>query len=344
MQKIFKLTLGALGIVSLASACTMEAAVEAPAEEVGTEQGALVCANHQATDALLADIAAAAARELGRWNPKSSTKDGDIDFDYSTHTLKLTSTGTTRCAEWKQPNGSINNCFYLKNALSYQTWNAGGHGSVIQGSIFDFGVWQNRVESYWKRQMTCMDRPDNGMADNCPAEAHDLKYTGASVINPATTCAIDYKFHAYKAKTSSIGLFSQDLASADAKQLGNRLLWAGWDLPGVYSRNPWINFQSDNAANVSIDPGPGNEEGTTGTSGSTILRTYNFNAQAPAMKYEVYASSDTSTQGKPCGADPMRSVCNPMTGCPTATGVFKKRAMTAQYDCCVSTIGTCVAP
>jgi len=60
--------IGALGLMALASGCAVE--MNAPEENVGTNEEAVVCSNDGATFAVLAGAAVASANEIKRWLPQ----------------------------------------------------------------------------------------------------------------------------------------------------------------------------------------------------------------------------------------------------------------------------------
>ena len=118
------------------------------------------------------------------------------------------------------------------------------------------GVLRSRLYSYWDRQVICSNRPDNGRGDDCPVEAHDLKFDRTEISQSTCAGSKDYWYHAYYMGTTT------NLNSTDAAQLKNQLLWAGG------TSNPFLTF--DNVgANVKIDPLDGTTGGSSSGSGST---------------------------------------------------------------------------
>lgn len=223
MTTTFVLT--AVGLMTLASACSVDATSSEEAIVSGEEA---VCANPQATNAVMAGMAVAAARELKRWQPGR-----DLVWNRTSGMLELTSAGRSRCG------GS---CPNLQGLLDMQKSSA--QGTWIGGSALDVGTLRTRLQALYERQMVCNNRPDNHMADDCPVESHDLAF---SSMTPGE-CDTDVWFHAYKAGTTTPLQYPG--------QLKNQLLWAG------HPDNPYLAFdvQGDD---VKIDPTAGLTEGGT---------------------------------------------------------------------------------
>jgi hypothetical protein len=335
MKKKLTLTLTALGLTALASACTMEAAVEEGQLDVGTSEEALVCTNHQAVHSVMAALASAAMVELGRWAPEVTdgvtTKAGDFKFNSSTYEIELTAQGNARCAAW--PYGAPKNCRSFKANLELFKWDH--HGVVIGGAKLDVGVLKSRMASAFERQKTCMFRPNNGFNDDCPVEKHDLKFLSAS--NPASSCASVVKADAYKQDTVGAPFGNGFLTKP--KQLANMLVWAGWG-PGEY--NPWIAFDSVGDT-VSIDPLPGMTEGVPQPQANDqylVSYCYNCGTNQTAQYGYVESLMGVDLKNMPCKADAEYCVTqiNPITQqpmpCPTAVRYLQKRAFSAtKYDC-----------
>jgi len=336
MKKITTLTLGSLGLMALASACTMEAA-DMPQEELGTSEEALVCTNHQAVHSVMAALASAAAMELGRWKPEVTsggvTKAGDFRFNSSTYEIELTNDGNARCGAWPytppgQPSKALN-CKSFKANMELFKWDH--HGLIIGGQKLDVGVLKSRMASAFERQKTCMFRPNNGFNDDCPVEAHDLKFVSAS--NPSNSCATVLKLDAYKQDTSGAPFGNGFLTKP--KQLANMLIWAGW---GVGENNPWIGFDSVGDT-VSIDPIPGMAQGVPNAqSGDQYLVSWHYQG-SPQWGY-VESLQGVNLKNYACKADP-EFCCNSgscTTPCTTTTlntvKYLQKRPMSqTKYDC-----------
>jgi hypothetical protein len=245
MKKIATLTLGALSLVALASGCSMET-MEAPPEELGTNEEALVCSNDQATFAIMASLATAMAKETRRWLPGR-----DLQWNYTTWKLELSQWGRARCpiVGYDSAGKAIKNCETVKELLALQ--DDAAQGTQLGGQPLDTGVLRNRLYSYWDRQMVCINRPDNGFGDDCPAERHDLVFSYETTSSGTCAGGKDYWYHAYYGDTMT------NLSATDAAQLKNQLIWAGG------TDNPFLAF--DNVGgNVKVDP----VDGTTGGSGS----------------------------------------------------------------------------
>src|SRR4051812_3457223 len=86
-------TLMSIGIVGLASACSVDA-TSGEQEALGSTDQALSCANQDGTNAYMAALASAMGRELGRWLPMR-----DFQWNSSTNSLELSSWGKARCAD-----------------------------------------------------------------------------------------------------------------------------------------------------------------------------------------------------------------------------------------------------
>jgi hypothetical protein len=280
MKKFTTLTLGALSLVALASACSVDVA-ETPTEKTATNQQGIACSNDQATFSIMAGMAVAASNEMRRWLPgrdlecsgwdvgadvlPAGAPDGLTDYPgkcirgpvtangYQQWRMGVSPKGHARC-----PNHYCRNMMGLLR-LQDDSWN----GEVFSGQPLNAGVFRDRLRSYWERQFVCINRPDNHMADNCPIEAHDLSYPPTKVVSGATCDGgFDFWYHASKMGSNGTVLLQYPA------QLKNMLIWAG----GV--DNPFLAFdiQGDD---VKIDPGPGTNDGSTGTSGSCPIVSYN---------------------------------------------------------------------
>jgi hypothetical protein len=139
-----------------------------------------------------------------------------------------------------------------------QKWEA--HGNVVfpGGARLDVGVLRSRMQSNFGAQNTCNTRPDNHRGDDCPVEAHDLKFVGTSV----GSCGLDFKFHAFKEGTTT----KLDYPA----QLKNQLLFAGG------SSNPFLAFTVV-GDDITVDPTGGLVEGDTTASGSCSAVCSKFN-------------------------------------------------------------------
>jgi hypothetical protein len=229
-------------------------------------------------------MAVAVASELGRFKIKTTTKAGDFWFNDATWQLELTADGIARCNSW--PVGAPKQCKNLKALMLLQRTEY--NGIAIGNQRLDVGLLGNRLRAAYNRQAVCIDRPDNKMADNCPAELHDLVFS-TRIPKSANSCGYDNWFHAYKAGTSSV--------LTQPKQLANLLIWAGW-ADGEW--NPWIAFDTE-GDDVKIDPIPGMTDGSNPPTTSAGVELIGFNYTA-VPKYSARYST-TNMTNKPCVAD-----------------------------------------
>ena len=131
-------------------------------EEVSETAEALVCTNHNAVHSVMSALAVTMADALGGWRPQSPSRPGD--FYFNGETIVLTSAGNSKC------NANAAKCKIFKSTLELFNWE--NHGVVIGGQTLDVGVLRNRMYSAYDRQVVCMERPNNGRADDCPVEPH----------------------------------------------------------------------------------------------------------------------------------------------------------------------------
>lgn len=229
-----------IGIVGLASACSVEAA-SGPSEEIVATGEQALCANQDGTNAYLAGLGAATARELHRWQPAH-----DFQWNGWTNQLELTSTGKQRCADGR--------CFNVQELLKMQSAAANNLVVFPGGQRLDSGVLHSRLTAFWNAQMVCNSRPDNHTGDDCPVEAHELRLIGVS----SGACDKMFTFKATAADGWSL--------LKEPSQLKNQLWWVGYNRDAPMA-NPYLAFQST-ASTVSIDPTVGLTEGDVTTSGS----------------------------------------------------------------------------
>lgn len=281
MKKISAVVIGSLGLVALASGCAVDA-VESE-EFLGTDQEA-ACSNDQSTNAIIAAMAVAAANELKRWLPMR-----DLEWNHSTGQLQLSQYGRARCpiVGYDSAGKAIKNCEVLNELLALQKPEAAGMnfgGSTLN----DPGVLRSRLYSYWDRQVVCSSRPDNGRGDDCPVEAHDLKFDRYEISQSTCAGSKDFWYHAYYMGTTT------NLNSTDAAQLKNQLLWAGG------TSNPFLTF--DNVgANVKIDPLDGTTGGDSSGSGSTDVAANAVWKETPApARWVCDATNVNKTIGAAC--------------------------------------------
>jgi hypothetical protein len=253
-KKISTLVISSLGLMALASGCTMEA-VET--EALGTEElEAQVCSNDQATNALIASMAVVMAREVGGWNPKTDLAKVFVNPDgWNREVVALTTTAKNKCSA-----RGYGQCTVLQGLLNLQTSGAGMQFGGAQ--LTDANVLRSRMLSYYDSQKTCIDdttrNGDQNQPQQCPGESNSLvKYKDSM---SGSTCAggKDYWYKATYAGTST------PLNATDSAQLKNNLKWAGG------SQNPYLAFETDPAVagDVKIDPLDGTTGGGSSGSGS----------------------------------------------------------------------------
>jgi hypothetical protein len=225
-KKILGLSLFALGI---AAGCT-----EAPmtSEDIGQNQEAL-CANGDGVNSVMAALAVATAKELGRWNPTTDF----LPLNRAPWHLQLTATGKARC-----PGG---NCWNTQAILDLQKapFNSVKFGSVVLNS----NNLVSTLTARWNEQRNCELRGGTG-ATNCTVEQHKLTFKSAQ----AGACDTIFTFNA---TTPTGGLL------AAPSQLKNKLMYAG------YPSNPFLAFSSTGTT-VSIDPTYGLNEAPSSSTGS----------------------------------------------------------------------------
>ena len=304
--------LTALGLMALASGCAVEG-MEGPSEEVGTTEQGIMCNNELATDSVLAGMAVAAAKEMRRWLPGrdfecQSNNGWEIGSDYLPSGAPDGLADTpgkcirwgSRWQMWTSPKGRArcpnSNCRNMHALLRLQEDNAAG--MIFGGQPLDPGLLRTKLYSYWDRQFVCINRPDNGRGDDCPVELHDLAFSYKTQSSVTCDGGYDFWFHAYKMGTTT------NLGAADAAQLKNMLLWAG------HPNNAFLAFDTQ-GDDVKIDPVGGTADGSSTTSGSCTVVSYNASLNRCGSVYSA----------------------TPLTGqCCTCNGVNKTFAPAAQID------------
>ena len=236
--------------------------------ELGQSEDAM-CANSDGVNAALAALAAATAKQLGRWQP---TTDFAPMNGAPWHT-QLTAAGKARCSDGK--------CWNVQAILDLQK--APPNSVKFGGVVFNANNFISQLTSKWNEQKNCELRGGTGAA-NCSAEQHKLTFKS----QVAGACDTIYT---YDAKNTSGG----NLASP--AQLKNKLLFVGG------TGNPFIAFSSTGTT-VSIDPTFGLTEDSTTTSGActaacTKISTSNVAGQCcscnGASKKYVKAAWSTTT-------------------------------------------------
>jgi hypothetical protein len=297
--------------VALASGCAVDA-VESE-ELLGTEeQGAQVCNNDQATNALIASMAVVMAREVGRWDAEqdlTTTWVWRSATNQWVEIVALTQTAKNRCSA-----RGYGQCYDLQNLFNLQV---NGSGMQFGGAqLTDVNVLSSRMISYYRDQRTCIDDTNNngdrGQSNQCPGESNELNYYRTSTSWMTCVTGKDYWYKA----TYPAGHYQQfqPLNATDAAQLRNQLKWAGG------TQNPYLAFETDPnvAGDVKIDPLEGATGGSSSSSGSCEV------AMNP-VPYGTDFKCDNTNVAKPAG-----SCCT----CGTATlKTWKPALMAGWYKC-----------
>lgn len=240
MKNLKSLIASALGLTALVTGCTGEMATQ---EEIASSEEA-VCQNREGVNAVLAGLAVAMGKELRRFQPMVDLQQN------SSGVIELSAAGKARCGS---------NCKNTQAMLDMQKWEA-HHKVVFPGGMkLDVGVLQSRMQNFFQAQRTCNSRPDNRRGDDCPTEAHDLKFVGTS----NGTCGLNFRFHAYKAGTTK--------PLSYPGQLKNQLLFAG------EPHNPFLDFNVI-GDDITVDPTGGLVEGDPTASGSCAAVCSKFSA------------------------------------------------------------------
>jgi hypothetical protein len=231
MRKFVSLLVASTALAGLASACSMEAPTD---EDLGMTEAA-TCSNQQGTNAMIAALAVAVGRELGRW--KVGTDFKLVTGTYNQQHLALSTAGLARCT---------NGCPNVKALLTFQDARYDLQISFPGGEKLSSWSYAARLVAGYNEQLVCEKRPGS-QGNNCPAEEHKLTLAGTS----PGACDTNYTFNATNLAGGNL---------AQPQLLKNKLLWAG-------QYNPYIAFQST-ASTVTIDPTWGLGEGDGSQSGS----------------------------------------------------------------------------
>jgi hypothetical protein len=207
------------------------------------EQAAMNCSNPDGTNSVMAALAVATAQELKRWQPsKDFVVFGTSGRSEATagpqQAIKLTSTGKSRCSDGR--------CAKVQALLDLQ-YDQANNAIKIGNQTLSPSALRSRLVAKLREQITCEQRPKNGVSNNCPVEEHTLTFQRAQKGG----CDTNFYFQAK-------GTNGQALKYP--AQLKNKLLW-------VDSQNPYVQFQSVGDI-VSIDPTYGLNEDSTNSSGS----------------------------------------------------------------------------
>lgn len=252
------LILGSLGLIALASACSVDVADPAPDTNVGINEEAVSCGNEEGVASVMAAIAVSSADEMNRWLPSR-----DFVWNYSTNRLELSANADPRCKGrqrfFYQPERG---CVATRSLLAAMQDDS-AQGLIVGGQPLHVPTLRDRLKSYWDRQQTCIT------GGQCPVEYHDLV---PQSITPSA-CGTDHWYHAFKMGSQTYpGGPGTNLAYPT--QLKNQLIFAG------YPENQYLAFYA-NGLDTKIDPGPGMDEGDNVTSGSCVAGC-TMNAPPPA--------------------------------------------------------------
>jgi hypothetical protein len=200
-------------------------------QELGINQEAL-CSNGDGVNSVMAALAVAAAKELGRWQPST-----DFTQSSSPWSLVLTSAGKARCADGK--------CWNTQAILDLQK--AAPNSVKFGNVVFNANNLVSTLVARWNEQVNCEKRGGTG-DQNCSAEQHKLTFQSSK----PGACDTLFTFGV----TSTTGT-----ALKAPNQLKNKLMFVG------YPSNPYLAFSST-VNTVTLDPTYGLTEGTATTSGS----------------------------------------------------------------------------
>src|SRR3954470_15906992 len=123
------------------------------------------CANGDGVPSAMAALAAATARELGRWNPTVDFAAGTAASNWYT---TLTATGKARCAG--------GNCWNTQAILDLQK--AAPNSVKLNGVVLNSNNLVSQLTSNWNGQKNCELRGGPGDA-NCSAEQHKLVFNSS---------------------------------------------------------------------------------------------------------------------------------------------------------------------
>jgi hypothetical protein len=281
-----------------------------PEENIGTAEEAVWCDNNGATFSVLAGMAVASANEMTRWLPQ---RDLECESNYSWEIgSDVLPTGAPdgladvpgKCIRyrsagwrmWTSPKGRAKcpnkNCRNVHALLRLQDLPQ-NNDFVFGGQMFDPGLLRTRLYSYWDRQFICINRPDNGTGDDCPVEYHQLAFSHKVQSNVTCDGGFDFWYNASKQGSNPPVMLQKPY------QLKNMLIWAG----GV--DNPFLKFEN-NGNQVKIDPTGGTADGSSTTSGSCTVVSYN-----PANNKCGQVYSATNLTGQCCTCNGVNKTFQP---------------------------------
>lgn len=205
-------------------------------------QSLVSCTNVDGTNAVMAAVAVAAAKELKRWQPSKDfvvfTTSGQSEASPGKQqAVKLTPTGKARCADGK--------CWNTQALLDLQYEPANNRIKFPGNVTLSPAALRSRLVAKLREQATCDARPANGGNGNCPVEEHQLAFQRSKKGG----CDTNFFFQATQPNGQPLKY---------PAQLKNKLLWAD-------HTNPYVAFQNTGDV-VSIDPTFGLvDDGTTST-------------------------------------------------------------------------------
>lgn len=173
------------------------------------------CSDPTGTDSVLAALAVATARELGRWQPED-------DFKVSLGRLVLTSTGQARCADGQ--------CWNTRALLDLQSDSARSV-QVRPGVNVDPRTLRIRLTWNHDQQRDCL----RSLWRSCRTPAHQFRFLTAE----PGACDMNYWFEVRKPDGSPLG--------SNLDVLKKALIWVDIE------DNSYIKFQSDGTT-IAIDP------------------------------------------------------------------------------------------
>jgi len=223
MKKFAPLMIAAAAMSTLAG-CVAESGDVASDEMVGQDSEAS-CANREGTNAMIALLANAMAKELGRWE---ALTDFETYRGYNNQLMVRVKAGAP-CA---------NSCITVNSLLAFQDSRLDQKFVFADGTKLSSWSFASRLTTGIDNQKTCKQN------NNCPYEAHKLTYQS----NVPGACDTLSTYLAQKPAGGNL---------ANAANLKNALKFTEGNGP-----NPYIAFSST-ASTSTIDPGNETEPGST---------------------------------------------------------------------------------
>jgi hypothetical protein len=212
-----------------------------------TEQAAHNCATLDGTNAVMAALAVAAAKELGRWN-------AGVDFQVNGDRIGLSSTGRGRCT---------NSCKGIDALLALQNDNATGvyiQDTAATKVLVNPGALRSRMKAKQEEQKNKDATAKDGksaLTQGLPAKTgHRLTSAGTTTFSGG--CGPYFKFNvAFDAINPP--------PAADKKPLAGQLKYS---LYFADQANGWVDFRDLGNNVVAVDPTYGLNEGSSTSAGS----------------------------------------------------------------------------